>query len=397
MRLMRGRWGLLGVALGAVVVGVLLARPFARGLAFVVRAADMQGVARRLADLDARAVATRDLVVEIPGSRTAMRARFYTPAGHARRSVLLVSGLHPAGIDEPRLISLSRQLAASGMAVLTPAIPELEAFSVTSAITDEIEAISIWMLHQSEMVGTDGRIGLVGISFSGGLSIVAAGRPSLRNKLSFVVALGGHDDLPRVLRYLCTGTEPYPRQQVGGEGHPFIRPPHDYGVAIILLGVAEKLVPPKQVEPLRAALRRFLAASALDSVDKPAAALEFASLRTLAGTLPEPSATLLTYVNNRDVIHLGARLLPYIDLYGGDAGLSASRSPKPSAPVFLLHGLDDNVIPTIESEYLADDLRGHAPVRLLLSGLITHTTVDPQASAWDIIQLADFWGDVLSR
>ena len=43
----------------------------------------------------------------------------------------------------------------------------------------------------------DGRVGIVGISFAGGLSIVAAGRPSIRDKVAFVVSFGGHGDLPR--------------------------------------------------------------------------------------------------------------------------------------------------------------------------------------------------------
>jgi fermentation-respiration switch protein FrsA (DUF1100 family) len=113
--------------------------------------------------------------------------------------------------------------------------------------------------------------------------------------------------------------------------------------------------------------------------------------------MPQPSATLLTYVNTRDVIHLGARLLPYVGAYGNDPALSVSRSPKPEAPVFLLHGADDNVIPSIESEYLAGDLRGHAPVRLLLSRLVSHAEADQPATATEIAKLASFWGDLLSR
>ena len=63
--------------------------------------------------------------------------------------------------------------------------------------------------------------------------------------------------------------------------------------------------------------------------------------------------------------------------------------------MFLLHGTDDNVIPAVESEYLADDLRGHAPVRLLLSGLISHAEADRPMHAGDVLQLAGFWGDCL--
>jgi hypothetical protein len=114
-------------------------------------------------------------------------------------------------------------------------------------------------------------------------------------------------------------------------------------------------------------------------------------VRAQIRTLPEPSATLLRHVVDRDVVHLGPRLLPYISLYGGDAALSVSKSPKPSAPVFLLHGSGDNVIPPIESEYLADDLRGHAPVRLLISGDLARGGDQP-GGVGDAMDLASFWG-----
>ena len=142
---------------------------------------------------------------------------------------------------------------------------------------------------------------------------------------------------------------------------------------------------------------RFLWASHLDRVDKPQAEREFAGLRELAQRLPEPSATLLAYVNTRDVVHLGARLLPFVGAYGGAAALSPSKSPKTSAPIFLLHGTDDNVIPAVESEYTADDLRGHAPVRLLVSGLISHAEADQPVRAGDVLALAGFWADLLRR
>jgi len=328
-----------------------------------------------------------------------LRGRLYLPDGAPRRYGLLVSGLHPAGIDEPRLVSVARELAVSGIAVVTPAIPELETFDIVPEITDDIEAAALWLSANPAAVAGDGRVGLIGISFSGGLSIVAAGRPSLHDKVAYVLSFGGHDDLPRVLRYLSTGVEPLlPRSvRLPGEQASRVRPPHDYGVAVILLGVTDKLVPKPQIDVLQSAVRRYLWASYLDGVDKPKAAREFASLRDLAATLPEPSATLLSYVNERDVVHLGARLLPYLAAYGGDPALSPSRSPRPSAPVFLLHGTDDNVIPSIESEYLAEDLRGHAPVRLLLSGLISHAAVDRPMHTADVISLADFWGDLLAR
>ena len=68
------------------------------------------------------------------------------------------------------------------------------------------------------------------------------------------------------------------------------RPPHDYGVVIILLGVADRLVPPEQVRPLRKAILTFLEASRLDLVDKAQSAAEFERAETLAAALPNRRA-----------------------------------------------------------------------------------------------------------
>jgi len=157
-------------------------------------------------------------------------------------------------------------------------------------------------------------------------------------------------------------------------------------------------VPKAQVEPLRDGVRRYLNASALDTnVDKARAASEFDAIRASLKTLPQPSSTLLRYVVDRDVVHLGARLLPFVSALGGAPALSVSKSPKPQVPIFLLHGIEDNVIPSIESEYLAEDLRGRAPVKLLLSGLISHAEADRPIRIRDIMDLASFWGDLLAR
>jgi dienelactone hydrolase len=390
MRLMRLlRWAIVGVALAAVGI---LGRPYVHGLSFVIRVAEMQGTPRRIADLDT--MGGREREISIPTARGPLRARVYEP----HRAALLTSGLHPSGIDEPRLVRLARQLSAGGVTVVTPDVPELSRFEITPAITDTIERATGWLALESNLA-LNRPVGMMGISFSGGLSIVAAGRPSLAGHVAYVFGFGGHDDLPRVLRYLCTGSEPYPAHELGVQSdRPFVLAPHDYGVAVILLGAADRVVPRAQVEPLRTAVRRYLIASALDSnVDKAAAAQEFDALKQLARTMPEPSATLLRYVNDRDVVHLGRRLLPYVGMSGGAPALSVSKSPKPSAPVFLLHGTEDNVIPSVESEYLVQDLRGHAPVRLLLSGLVSHAEADRPMHVNDVMQLAGFWGDLLSR
>src|SRR5262245_34208915 len=116
MRLMtRGR--LVGAALVvAILAGAVFAgRPYLRGLSFVARTAELQGRVRQLADYDGSVVSERALQIPIASGEIAARA--YTPQRPAARAVLLVPGLQPSGIDEPRFNQLARQLAASGVAV----------------------------------------------------------------------------------------------------------------------------------------------------------------------------------------------------------------------------------------------------------------------------------------
>lgn len=378
---------LLGfAALTCILLAAIPLVDVVRGAALVVRAAGLTGPAPdRLVAWTAHAFATRDL--SVPSRHGALRARLYVPATPGPRAVILTAGVHAQGIDEPRLVKLAKDFASIGVTVLTPELPDLLEYRITPRLPDMLEDAASWASRQPA-IAPDGRVGLVGISFSGGLSVVAAGRAAVRDRVAFVVSFGGHGDLGRTLAYLCTGRQPDGR----------IRPPHDYGVVIILLNAAERLVPGDQVEPLRAAIRTFLQASHVDMVDHARARLVFDDAIALERTLDEPARTLLHYVNTRDVAHLGPLLLPHVASVTTDPALSAARSPAPSAPVFLLHGTDDNVIPAVESTLLGDDLHHRGtPVRILLSPLIIHAELDKASALPDIWNLLDFWGDVLSR
>ena len=116
---MRGRRLAALLMLVVAAVGLaLIARPYVNGLSFVIRAAGMHGTIRTLADRGARRTVERQVDIDMPtGTQRKMRGRLYAPDRRPRRMVLLVSGLHPAGIEEPRLMAFARQLAASGLAV----------------------------------------------------------------------------------------------------------------------------------------------------------------------------------------------------------------------------------------------------------------------------------------
>jgi hypothetical protein len=364
----------------------------------------MGGVAGRIADWRARAIVV-DPIRQIPTRHGPIDARMYRPAqGAARRVVTLVPGVHMDGIREARLVALAEDLAAAGYGVLTVATADLQQFRITPVSTDIIEDAATWLAKESP--GPDGKIGMLGISFSGGLSIVAAGRAELRDRVAFVMSFGGHGDLQRVMRYLCSGNAPPmpaladATRDVAGAEHVAIRPPHDYGVAVVLLTFAERVVPRDQVEPLRQGILTFLKASSLDMVDKPRAEIEFRRARDLETTLPEPSRTLLAHVNNRAIDKLGPVLLPAVESVSDareHTSLSPERATPPAAPVFLLHGAEDNVIPSVETVLLTNYLRGKTEVHAVLSGLITHAEVDRSAAAIEVWRLASFWKGIMEK
>lgn len=376
---------LFGVPIVALTVALPLGNGYLRAAAFVIQAAGMQGYARKAASIETGEFDERALTIPWRGGE--LRARLYVPRGSADRAMVLVPGVHGAGVDEPRLVQFARDLASVRHIVLTAELIDLTKYQITPRSTDMIEDAALW-LSQQRNLAKDGRVGMMGISFAGGLSIVAASRPSLRDRVSFVMSFGGHGDLARTLRYLCTGVQP-------DGAH---RPPHDYGVVIILLSVADRVVPPDQVEPLRNVILTYLEASRLDLVDKNESWNTYQRARAMTASLPEPSKTLMGYVNDRDVAHLGPILLPHVTKLGDDRMLSPAREATPSAPVFLLHGTDDNVIPAIESVLLAKALRGRGvTVHQLATPLITHAEVDRSATASAMFKLVGFWANLLAE
>jgi dienelactone hydrolase len=380
------RWAVGLLVTAALLIAVRAAvRPYARATSLVVRSAGLERQHPTLAALQTDAVAERRDTV--PSRFGPLRATLYTPKTHTEGALLLAPGVNALGIDEPRLVSFARNLAASGFVVLTPELPDLSRYLVTARSTDMLEDAALWFSGRTDLTRGH-RIGMAGISFAGGLSVVAAGRPSLAGRLAFVFSFGGHANFQRVVRYLCSGTEP---PAPGVDNPPRVPPPHDYGLAIVALDLADQLVPGDQVATLKAGILRFLHASHLALFDQKKAEQEFAEARAMEATIAEPGRTFLHLVNVRDVATLGSALLPSIANLGDDPALSPDRSPAPDTPVFLLHGAADNVVPALETLRLARHLEARTAVHVLLTPLISHAEVDKPASTGEVVSLVRFW------
>lgn len=359
-------------------------RDYVDGTSFVVHTADAPQWARRLTAWRLQALSISERT--IPTRHGPLSAKIYRPVERMHGAVVLTSGLHPAGFDELRLVGLASRLAAHGFVVVSPDYPDLRSYRISARTTDQIEDVARWASSRDELAADHG-IGLIGVSFGGGLTVVAAGRAALADRTRFVLSLGGHGDLARVLRFLCTGELPD-----GGFAKP-----HDYGVALLLHAVADRVVPAEQVAPLRRGIRMFLSATSRSLFDRAGAARELARARDYAATLADPAARMLAAVNARDVETLGPLLLPHVDAWSDDPALSPERAPSPAAPVYLLHGTDDQVIPAAESVLLARHLQGDTLVHHLASPLLTHAEVDRTARPGDVWEMITFWGRLMAE
>jgi len=377
-----GRKRSIGVVGLALVAAGWWAAPYVSTTAFLLDIAGIRNLARRVMPVRAQIFSTSD--IDIPTRWGPLGARLYQPrsSGH---TVVVFPGVHGGGREEPRLALLCGRLAATGLTVVCAPLPELRQFLITPRSTDAIEDVTRWTTA-NHALSPKGRVGMAAVSFAAGLALVAAGRPSLDGRIDVVLSVGGYGDLGRVLRYLCTGVLP--------DGT--LLTPHEYSLAVIALGAVTRLAPADQAAALERGIRLYLDATVDET---PAGRLKAAAMlqeaRDLGRTLPEPSRSLLSAVLDRDRATLGRALLPWIDELAAPAALSPERSRPPTAPLFLLHGRDDNVIPASETPLLAAHLarEGHPPVRWLLTPLVSHATLlgAPTAAVRDGWDLVRFW------
>ena len=389
---------IVAIALG-LGLGLWAAVPSLSALGLIVRVAKHDGVLARLARIAAKPV-EREPVRTIPTRHGPMEAQLYRPPGPTRRTTILVPGIHMDGVREERLVGLAYELAATGLRVLTVGPTDLMHYRLSPSSTDQLEDAIAWAAAQPEL-SPDGRVDIMAFSFSGGLAVVAAGRESVRHHVAAVLSFGGHADLASVLSYLCEGASapipPDAAQLATGGDHIHIPKPHDYGAVVALLNLAPRMVPAEQVASFQEAVTTFLRASSIDRLDQAAALLVFAQARRMGQALSEPSRTLMGYVSDRDVARLGRAISPMLPTVELPAALSPARSPLPTAPVFLLHGADDSVVPATEMLDLARLLKGKTEVRALASELITHAETTKATALTEMGRLAGFWRDLLRR
>lgn len=319
-------------------------------------------------------------------SRGDIPARLYSPVNHPNAPAFMVlHGVHHLGMEEPRLKAFASALASCGLRVLTPELPGIKDYHVGPDSIDIIGDSAKWFARTTvNHSGWDTPpavipIPVMGLSFSGGLALIAASEPEYRQYFQFVVAIGSQDSMSRVATYYRTGKDPLPN------GLEESLPPHEYGPLVLEYENLQDFVPAHDIPIMRAMLRAHL------YEDGPAERAAFAAMspdqvREAKQLLDATSHTTLGLLEQSQKKHIAdmAAVSPQGHLQNLDV------------PVYLLHGDGDNIIPAAESRWMAAELPRSKLESELISPVLSHLNLDGKGPGMlDRLRLVHFFALVL--
>lgn len=304
------------------------------------------------------------------------RARLYLPSRPSGGpGIVVVHGVHFDGIDDPRMRAFAEALAGTGVPVLTPHITALTELRVEPHTVDVIGAAAHELARR-----TDRKVGIMALSFAGGLALLTAADRHYAPDIAYVFAVGAHADLARVARFYATDEEPRP------DGSVEKLRAHPYGAMVFIYTHPDDFFSPAEAPIAREALRLALiekedAARAEAEKLSPATRARIESLAVHWNATPELRQEMLRSI---------AAHAPEME-----ACSPAGKIGGLGVPVYLLHGAADDVIPEAESEWLARMLPRGDLRALLVSRAISHVEAEGKPTAWDEWQLVHFLAQVL--
>lgn len=302
-------------------------------------------------------------------------ARIYVPLGVGPApGIVLVHGMHELGTNEPRLVNFARALAASGFVVMTPQVEGIAEYRVEAQSGDLIGAAAQAFAHELDVP----RVGVLAISFSGGLALLAAADPHYSSSIAWIASIGGYYELAHVLQFFATGDAVRP------DGSVEHLTPHEYGALIVVLDRPGEFFPPEDADKAREAIKLVLS-------DQGKKSEAITSQMTPAGQ------EVMQRIYHKQLDGFRQAILAEIDKDREQlaAASPAGRLAFVRAPVFLLHGADDNVIPPTELLWIRDHVPEQYLVYALISPAITHAEVEHKPSMQDQFGLVHWLAKLL--
>jgi alpha-beta hydrolase superfamily lysophospholipase len=296
-------------------------------------------------------------------------ADLYRPPRGARAGIVLVPGVVAHGRRDARVVAIANTLARLDFTVLVPDNPGVRAYRMRSTDVREVADSFTWLASRPALA-PPGHIGIAGFSYGAGPVLLAALQPDIRDRVHFVLAVGGYYSLENVVTWLTTGYF-HAVEPDAGAGR---LSPHAYSEATFIRSNLDLLERP-QDRGFFQGYAAYIADPGMEA-DEPVPA----NLAADAQAFYE----LLTNHRPSQVPALLGRLSPRMRSELEGINPAAHDVSRLQADVILLHGRGDNLIPYTESIALADALP-ESQVQLFIIDGLAHVDLRPKAH--DVPQL----------
>ncbi len=370
-------WKRIGAvaAVGLILLGAVtwpIVRSHLQAIA-ILRLVSGQSVPKLLSAVIEEPVESKE--IEFPAGGVMVRGRMYLPRKHAHAPALMVlHGVHHLGMNEPRLMSFAAAMASCGLQVLTPELPNIKDYHIDADSVRTISESAQWFAAQ-----TGGPVGVMGLSFSGGLALVAAADPIYEPSFKFVFAVGSQDEMSRVAQYYLTGRELRP------DGTVEELSPHEYGALVLEYEHLDDFVPASDVAAVRAVLREHL----YENKQAELGALNQATVAQRA-----EAVALMDTNSAKTRARLAMAEIPRLKEMDGLSPHGILKTM--TTPVYLLHGEADNIIPSAETQWMANELPNKTLRAALVSPVLSHLDLDgAKPRVWDELRLVHFFALVM--
>ncbi|MFH1851608.1 MAG: prolyl oligopeptidase family serine peptidase [Candidatus Neomarinimicrobiota bacterium] len=266
-------------------------------------------------------------------------------------AVILYHGITAKGIDHPAINLLARNLVRLGLRVYYPELPHLREMRFHPDTYQRIKNIYQQVAARPEVLAD--KIVITGISFSGGLVVKVGTDPEINP--AAILSFGSYYNLSTVLRFFFTGQASYGDLEIRVK-------PHDYTKAVWFWNYLDYLDLPFETDRVRHCIGLFIRddKTAADEIYRACSVAEQEFL-TAAFEPADPRA--LVYLEAAE-----PRLREQLDAISPHTLIANVKTP-----VFVVHGIRDDMVPYTQALEFADDLKKHGKtVYLYIMRLYAH-------------------------
>ena len=279
----------------------------------------------------------------------------YLPGeGKPEAGIVLVPGMVQEGKDAPNFVTFATTLARARFAVVAPQLSGHRDLRIEPGQAREV-ADAFRYLADREDLSPEGRAGIAGISYALGPVMVGALEDDIRERVRFILGVGGYYDLRTAIRFVTTG-------YFEVDGSPRSVRSSQYGKLVLAKSVLNDLHDAKD----RAIFEEMVEVKLKDFN---------ADISALAEGLGPEGMSVHSLLNNTDprlTPQLIAALPPATVATIDALTLSDKDLTRLTARLLLVHGKNDTLIPYPESVALGNAVASSRARVFILNGVLGH-------------------------